>query len=147
MSSQPGVESLLRLAAARVAAYDERSWDPATGNRVNLLERLPPELHDLLDECRTTLQREEKCSKRHDGTLTPSGARDGGHHWTSHSLPLHSDAAHGGLPAHCMRAAVASYEQGDDLSAGARVQLAAPVRRTHRPVLSLAFLSRALLCR
>lgn len=76
MSSEPGVKSLVRLTAARVAAFDERSWTLATRNGV-LLERLPQELHDLLGACRLQLQ--EKCTNQRDGILTPpSGARNGG---------------------------------------------------------------------
>lgn len=121
MSSEPGVESLLRLTAARIAA-DERH-DESNGA---LLECLPQELQDLIGECRASRQRNNQIG---------DGARllaDGSGGLFSLFLSLRRSGPRNGAErdprAACVRAAVACSESGGGLSAGVRLQLAAPVR-------------------
>ncbi|ELR19398.1 HEAT repeat domain containing protein [Acanthamoeba castellanii str. Neff] len=55
MISEPGVESLLRLTAARIAAYEHHHHQ----SNGALLERLPQELKDLIGECRASRQQNQ----------------------------------------------------------------------------------------
>jgi hypothetical protein len=121
MSSEPGVESLLRLTAARIAA-DERH-DHSNGA---LLECLPQELQDLIGECRASQQRKNQIG---DGARLLADCSGGLFSlFLSLSRSGRRNGAERGPPAACMRADVACSESGGGLSAGVRLQLAAPVR-------------------
>ncbi len=122
MSSEPGVENLLRLTAARIAADDERHHQ----SNGALLECLPQELQDLIGECRASRQLKNQIG---DGARLLADCSGG---LFSLFLSLSRGGSRNGAKrdprAACMRAAVACSESGGGLSAGVRLQLAAPVR-------------------
>jgi hypothetical protein len=123
MISEPGVESLLRLTAARIAAYEHHHHQ----SNGALLERLPQELKDLIGECRASRQQNQNGTRsledRGAGLFSLFLSFFGGRR-SGRLLGAQHDLQAARTPT-----AVACSESGGCLSTGARVQLAAPVRR------------------